>query len=132
MFIHITAGFGDNGFNGYWTLEITVLKPLKIYPDVEICQIYYNTVIGEENFYKNGKYQNNNEVQASQMYKDFESQQHLDENTMNSLVKCGFSIEEVKKLTVKEFLDLQNKINKPGQYIHPSHIPNSVFSPYNR
>ena len=41
MFIHVTAGFGDVGFSGYWTLEIFVIQPLMIYPGVEICQIYF-------------------------------------------------------------------------------------------
>ena len=36
MFIHVTAGFGDVGFAGFWTLEIFVIQPLIIYPDVEI------------------------------------------------------------------------------------------------
>ncbi len=42
--VHVTAGFGDIGFNGHWTLEITVEQPTVIYPDVEICQIYYHTI----------------------------------------------------------------------------------------
>ncbi len=44
MFIHVTAGFGDVGFCGYWTLEIFVVQPLVIYPDVEVCQIYYHDI----------------------------------------------------------------------------------------
>ena len=39
IFIHITAGFGDVGFSGYWTLEIFCIKPIIIYPNVEIAQI---------------------------------------------------------------------------------------------
>lgn len=42
MGIHVTAGFGDIGFDGPWTLEITVTEPLRIYPLVEIAQIYYH------------------------------------------------------------------------------------------
>ena len=34
IFIHITAGFGDVGFSGYWTLEIFCIKPIIIYPNV--------------------------------------------------------------------------------------------------
>ena len=30
MFIHVTAGFGDIGFCGYWTLEIIVVQPLRV------------------------------------------------------------------------------------------------------
>lgn len=42
--IHSTAGFGDIGFCGYWTLEISCVQPVRIYPGVEICQIYYHTI----------------------------------------------------------------------------------------
>ena len=30
LFIHVTAGFGDIGFAGYWTLEIFCVQPIKI------------------------------------------------------------------------------------------------------
>lgn len=72
MCIHATAGFGDVGFAGYWTLEIFVVQPLIIYPGVEICQIYYHTLDGDYTPYCSGKYQNNQGIQASLMYKDFE------------------------------------------------------------
>jgi len=72
LFIHVTAGFGDVGFAGYWTLEIFCVQPVKIYPNVEICQIYYHNINGEYDLYRNGKYQNNTGVQPSLMYKDFE------------------------------------------------------------
>ena len=72
MCIHATAGFGDVGFSGYWTLEIFVVQPLIIYPNVEICQIYYHTLQGDYEPYRSGKYQNNQGIQASMMYKDFE------------------------------------------------------------
>ena len=71
LFVHVTAGFGDIGFSGYWTLEIQCVKPIKIYPMVKICQIYYYMVQGEYETYKNGKYQNNEGIQPSLMYKDF-------------------------------------------------------------
>lgn len=72
LFIHVTAGFGDIGFAGYWTLEIFCVQPVKIYPNVEICQIYYHNINGEYDLYRNGKYQNNTGIQPSLMYKDFE------------------------------------------------------------
>ena len=72
MFIHITAGFGDVGFAGYWTLEIYCIHPVKIYPGVEICQIYYHGIEGGYEKYKSGKYQNNSGIQPSLLYKDFE------------------------------------------------------------
>ncbi|MEM5804022.1 MAG: dCTP deaminase [Candidatus Aenigmatarchaeota archaeon] len=71
MFIHVTAGFGDVGFCGYWTLEIMVIQKIKIYPFIPICQIYYHTIEGEFENYKSNKYQNNDGIQPSLLYKDF-------------------------------------------------------------
>jgi len=71
MFVHITAGFGDVGFEGYWTLEIFVVQPLKIYPDIEICQIYFHKIEGDFDNYKSNKYQANKGIQPSYLYKDF-------------------------------------------------------------
>ena len=73
LFIHITAGFGDVGFAGYWTLEMFCIHPIVIYPDVEICPIYYHTIQGDYDKYASGKYQNNQGVQPSMLYKDFET-----------------------------------------------------------
>ena len=56
--IHVTAGFGDIGFDGNWTLEMCCVMPLRIYPGMEICQIYYHTVKGIIDSEYNGKYQN--------------------------------------------------------------------------
>ena len=71
MFVHVTAGFGDVGFKGFWTLEIHCVQPVTIFPFVEICQIYYHTIEGEYDKYASGKYQNNTGIQPSMMYKDF-------------------------------------------------------------
>lgn len=70
IFIHATAGFGDVGFCGYWTLEISVVQPVRIYPDIPICQIFYNDVKGELMPYK-GKYQRNEGIQVSGIYREF-------------------------------------------------------------
>jgi len=72
LFIHITAGFGDVGFNGFWTLEMSCLKPVRIYAGVEICQIFYHTILGDYEQYGSQKYQNNQGIQPSLLYKDFE------------------------------------------------------------
>lgn len=72
LFIHITAGFGDIGFSGYWTLEIFCVQPIRIYSDVEICQIYYHSIAGDYEKYSSGKYQNNTGIQPSLLFKDFE------------------------------------------------------------
>lgn len=70
LFIHITAGFGDIGFSGYWTLEIFCVQPIRIYPNVQVCQIFYHTIEGEYDTYKSDKYQHNSGVQASMLYKE--------------------------------------------------------------
>lgn len=72
MFIHVTAGFGDVGFKGFWTLEIFCVQPVKIYAGVEVCQIYYHSIEGEHENYASGKYQGNTDIQPSLLYMDFE------------------------------------------------------------
>ncbi len=72
LFIHITAGFGDIGFDGFWTLEIFCVQPIKIYANLEICQIFYHTIDGDYDLYRSKKYQSNKGVQPSMLYKDFE------------------------------------------------------------
>jgi dCTP deaminase len=72
LFVHVTAGFGDVGFAGYWTLEMFCVQPIRVYPDIEVCQIYYHTIEGDYAPYAGGKYQNNRGVQPSLLFKDFE------------------------------------------------------------
>lgn len=73
IFIHATAGFGDVGFCGNWTLEISVIRPVIIYPGMEICQIYYHKVdVIPERKYK-GKYQGSRTPQPSKIFKEFDS-----------------------------------------------------------
>ncbi len=45
--IHATAGKGDVGFCGNWTLEISVKQPVKIYKFMPIGQLIYFPVAGE-------------------------------------------------------------------------------------
>ncbi len=73
LFIHVTAGFGDVGFKGYWTLEIFCVQPITIYPGIEICQIYYHEISPDHDEYQSGKYQGNSDIQPSMLYKDFRS-----------------------------------------------------------
>ena len=48
---HHTAGRGDDGFCGQWTLEIRVLHPTVVYPNMRIGQIYYEQFVGERKPY---------------------------------------------------------------------------------
>lgn len=72
LFVHVTAGFGDVGFSGFWTLEMFCIQPIRIYPNVEVCQVYFHTIQGEFEKYESNKYQHNTSVQPSMLYKDFE------------------------------------------------------------
>ena len=72
LFVHITAGFGDVGFCGYWTLEMFAVYPIRIYSGVEIAQIFYHTVEGEITEYSSDKYQHNRDIQPSMLFKDFQ------------------------------------------------------------
>ena len=72
LFVHVTAGFGDVGFKGFWTLEIHCIHPIRVYAGVEMCQIYYHTIEGDYVEYApSGKYQNNKGIQPSLLHMDF-------------------------------------------------------------
>lgn len=40
--VHVTAGRGDVGFVNHWTLEITVAKPIILYPQMLIAQFIFH------------------------------------------------------------------------------------------
>jgi len=73
--IHATAGKGDVGFCGNWTLEISVKQPVRVYYGMPIGQLIYFPVDGEievkYNQKKNAKYsgQHNRPVE-SMMWKN--------------------------------------------------------------
>ncbi len=69
LFVHVTAGFGDVGFCGYWTLEMFAVQPVRIYPGVPICQIFYHEITGEITEYQS-KYQNNRDIQPSLLFQE--------------------------------------------------------------
>lgn len=68
--VHITSGFGDIGFCGYWTLQLTCVKKVRIYPNMKICQIFYHNVLGEYENYTSKKYQGSDKIMSSQLYKE--------------------------------------------------------------
>ena len=41
LMVHHTAGRGDVGFCNHWTLEISCLKPVRIYSGMPIAQLFY-------------------------------------------------------------------------------------------
>ena len=53
--IHATAGKGDVGFCNFWTLEISVRKPVRVYAGMPIGQLLYFSVQGDVNTLYNSK-----------------------------------------------------------------------------
>lgn len=72
LFVHVTAGFGDVGFCGYWTLEMFAVQPVRIYAGVSICQIIYHDVRGTVTEYASDKYQNNRDIQPSLLFHELD------------------------------------------------------------
>ena len=70
LFVHVTAGFGDVGFCGYWTLEMFAVQPVRIYAGVPICQIFYHQITGNITEYASEKYQDNHDIQPSLLFRE--------------------------------------------------------------
>ena len=70
LFVHVTAGFGDVGFCGYWTLEMFAVQPIRIYPAIPICQIFYHEITGKIIEYDSDKYQHNRDIQPSLLFRE--------------------------------------------------------------
>ena len=73
--IHATAGKGDIGFTGHWTLEISVKKPVRIYPGMVIGQLIYYEVSGEitDTYQDTGNYNNKEAIpEGSKLYKKYQ------------------------------------------------------------
>lgn len=69
--IHATAGKGDVGFCGHWTLEISVKQPVRVYKGMPIGQLIYFPVEGEieipYNKKKNAKYSGQHNLPVESM-----------------------------------------------------------------
>jgi dCTP deaminase len=50
--VHLTAGWGEPGFDGEYTLEIACKLPVRIYAGMRICQIKFETLEGDIIDYK--------------------------------------------------------------------------------
>ncbi len=75
LFVHVTAGFGDVGFCGYWTLEMFAVQPVKIYPGVSICQIFFHQIVGDIVEYSSDKYQHNRDIQPSLLFRELNGEE---------------------------------------------------------
>ena len=75
IFVHATAGRGDVGFCNHWTLELSVVEPVIVYPGMPIGQIiFFETGSVEVPYNKKStaKYNGRNpHPMPSQMWRNF-------------------------------------------------------------
>lgn len=70
LFINPGGSIGDAGYCGTWTLEMHCVQPVRIYPGMQICQIYYMQLAGQCDEYCSDKYQHSRDIQPSQMFRE--------------------------------------------------------------
>ena len=75
LFVHVTAGFIDTGFEGSLVLELVATRPIRIYPNMKICQVEFARVEGEilETYDQKAgsKYHGQTGVQESKYHENF-------------------------------------------------------------
>jgi dCTP deaminase len=69
LFVEITAPIGDIGFHGQWTLMLSPVRPLRVYPGMKIGQIMFFVSVGAIELYS-GKYQFSQGPQESRYWRD--------------------------------------------------------------
>lgn len=78
--IHATAGKGDVGFCNYWTLEIDVVEPVRVYAGMPIGQLFFHTCGEVRTPYNKKDSAKYNEVsslpQASAMWRNFVNEEN--------------------------------------------------------
>lgn len=79
LFIHATAGRGDIGFKGHWTMELSCVQPVKLFAGMKIAQLFYFNVESlprvDYSQKESAKYNNQSDKpMASQMHKNFKGE----------------------------------------------------------
>ncbi|MFI6886736.1 dCTP deaminase [Streptosporangium canum] len=69
LFVEITAPIGDLGFHGQWTLMLSPIRPLRVYPGMRVGQIMFFVSVGPIDLY-HGKYQAAHGPQPSGHWRD--------------------------------------------------------------
>lgn len=75
--VHLSAGVGDIGFCGTWTLELVAAVPVRVYPLIPICQLTYFIPHGKITKKYKGKYQGQRLPQSSKLYTELASTQRI-------------------------------------------------------
>lgn len=71
LFLQVTAPLGHVGCNHCWTLELRVVMPLRIYPNMRIGQVTFWKLYGKRDLlYDKGKYNNYLIPQVSMFYEE--------------------------------------------------------------
>jgi len=50
--VHVTAGYGDTGFDGQYTLEVVAQYPTIVYPGMRFSQMRFHTLVGDVTDYR--------------------------------------------------------------------------------
>ena len=69
--VHQSAGRGDVGFDGVWTMGISVVEPVRVYPEMRIAQLWFHTMsspLQSKDKYR-GSYQGQREPTAAKASK---------------------------------------------------------------
>ncbi|MGW3555824.1 dCTP deaminase [Streptomyces sp. NPDC000963] len=69
LFVEITAPIGDIGFHGQWTLMLSPIRPLRVYPGMRIGQVMFFVSVGPVALYA-GKYQSSTGPRPSAYWRD--------------------------------------------------------------
>ncbi len=70
LFVTPGGALGRSGYCGTWTLEMHCVQPLRIYPGMRVCQMYYLEIQGEVPNVDESKYQNSSDIQPSLLYQE--------------------------------------------------------------
>lgn len=70
LFLQVTAPLGHVGCYHNWTLELKVVEPLRIYPNMKIGQVTFWEITGKKiKTYETGKYNKHDKPYVSMFYK---------------------------------------------------------------
>jgi dCTP deaminase len=69
--VHATAGFGDPGFDGQWTLEVTCVLPVRLYAGMRVAQVRFHAVQGEVQQYAGNYVEHATGPVASRSWRQF-------------------------------------------------------------
>lgn len=72
--IHTCAAMGNIGYEGSWSLDITCVRPTRIFAGMQLCQIYFWPIEGKINKKYSGKYQKKQDITPSKSYEDFKKE----------------------------------------------------------